>query len=79
MDEEKTAKAETLQEEVGRIETNLARAHELLGRMSPSEPTPEIGQEPGLGSVTDIVRRCLQTSVRLNERLETLGGRTGVI
>ena len=74
-----TAKADTLQDEVGRIETNLVRAHELLGRMSPSEPTPEAGQDSGLDSVTDIVRRCLQTGVRLNERLEELGLRTGVI
>lgn len=74
-----TAKADTLQDEAGRIEANLVRAHELLDRIVPSDPGPETGQQPSVGSVTDIIRRCLQDGKRLNERLEELGARTGVI
>lgn len=74
-----TVKADTLQDEVGRIETNLVRSHELLDRIAPHEvPLDKSAGEP-LGSVTDTVRRCLQAGVRLNERLEELGARTGVI
>ena len=78
---EQIAKATTLQDEVGRIETNLVRSHDLLDRIVPSESatTPESTGQPAMSNATEIVRRCLQAGVRLNERLEELGARTGVI
>ena len=76
-----TAKADTLQDEVGRIETNLVRSLELLDRIAPNESSVDKSPEPppAPGTATDIVRRCLHAGVRLNERLEELGARTGVI